>query len=65
MNIDLTTPSLLFPAILKEQRSAFLQVPSAILPSEKNFLLNPRHLDFSSVRIGQAEPFAFDPRLLR
>lgn len=52
-------------AWLKEKRSALLQVPSAIIPSEKNFLLNPRHPDFSLVRIGPAEPFAFDPRLLR
>jgi RES domain-containing protein len=49
----------------KEKRSALLQVPSAIIPSEKNFLLNPTHADFARVKIGPTEPFAFDPRLLR
>src|SRR5215831_17893307 len=29
-----------------EQRSAILAVPSAISPADRNFLLNPAHLDF-------------------
>lgn len=52
-------------AWLRENRSALLAVPSAILPSERNFLLNPAHPDFSQVRIGKPQAFAFDPRLLR
>jgi len=49
---------------LREQRSAILQVPSAIISLENNFLLNPLHPDFSRIKIGKPEPFAFDPRLL-
>lgn len=40
-----------------------LQVPSAVVPGEHNFLLNPRHPDISQLAIGQPEPFAFDERL--
>ncbi len=42
-----------------------LQVPSAILPAEHNFLLNPRHPDFRRLVIGKPAPFRFDPRLAR
>jgi RES domain-containing protein len=45
--------------------SAVLQVPSAILPAEHNFLLNPRHRDFPRLMIGKPSPFQFDPRLAR
>lgn len=45
--------------------SAVLQVPSAILPAEHNFLLNPRHRDFPKLVIGKSSPFRFDPRLAR
>jgi RES domain-containing protein len=43
--------------------SAVLQVPSAILPAEHNFLLNPHHPDFPRLLIGHGVPFRFDPRL--
>ena len=42
--------------------SVVLQVPSAILPAEHNFLLNPRHPDFRRLVIGKPSPFRFDPR---
>lgn len=45
--------------------SAVLQVPSAMVPSEHNFLLNPRHPDFSKLHIGSAVRFLFDPRLAK
>jgi RES domain-containing protein len=45
--------------------SAVLQVPSATLPTEYNFLLNPRHPDFPRLAIGKPSPFRFDARLAR
>lgn len=48
---------------LRRQRAAVLEVPSAIVPSENNFLLNPTHPDFRQIRIGRPRPFAFDPRM--
>ena len=45
--------------------SAVLKVPSALVPQESHYLLNPRHPAFSEVRIGQPERFAMDPHLIR
>lgn len=41
--------------------AAVLWLPSAILPAESNAILNPSHTQASII---DAEPFAFDPRLL-
>jgi RES domain-containing protein len=49
---------------VKEGRSAALALPSAIIPAERNFLLNPAHPDFRRIRIGKPAPFSFDPRML-
>jgi RES domain-containing protein len=49
---------------VRSQRSAVLEVPSVIVERESNYLLNPAHPDFSSIVIGEPEPFAFDVRLL-
>jgi RES domain-containing protein len=43
--------------------SCVLRVPSSLVPAESNYLLNPKHADFVKVRIGQATPFRYDPRL--
>ena len=43
--------------------SPVLEVPSVTVPAENNFLLNPRHRDFSRLRIGKPSSFRFDPRL--
>lgn len=46
-----------------EQTTAVLAVPSVLIPTELNYLLNPRHPDFRKIRVGRPEPFSFDPRL--
>ena len=51
-------------AWVKETRSAVLELPSVVIPSEANYLLNPAHPDFKRIAIGRPEPFSFDPRLL-
>jgi len=48
---------------LNDRRSAVLAVPSAIIPAEQIFLLNPQHPDFQSIRLLQVEDFVFDPRI--
>jgi len=45
------------------RETAVLAVPSAIIPHELNYLLNPRHPQFGRIRVGRPEPFAFDPRI--
>ncbi len=47
-----------------EKRSAVLAVPSVVIPSELNFVLNPEHPDFKRIRIASPIDFDFDPRLL-
>jgi RES domain-containing protein len=49
---------------LQRADKPLLEVPSAIIPEEKNYLLNPRHPKFEQIKIGSPEAFAFDPRLL-
>ncbi|MGI8957286.1 MAG: RES family NAD+ phosphorylase [Chthoniobacterales bacterium] len=46
----------------REKRSVVLAVPSAILPSERNFLLNPAHPKFRQLRRHKPVAFAFDDR---
>jgi len=46
-----------------EARSAVLNVPSAVVPAERVYLLNPRHPDFGAIAIEGPYPYAFDPRL--
>jgi len=40
-----------------------LDVPSAVIPEERNVLVNPRHPDASEVTVSRERPFTFDPRL--
>lgn len=50
----------------RERRSVVLRVPSVMIPSEWNYVVNPDHPDFeAAVRVGEVRPFAFDERLLR
>lgn len=46
-----------------ERRSPVLEVPSAVMPSVRNYLLNPEHSRFNQIEIGEPEPFEIDPRL--
>ena len=46
-------------------KSAVLRVPSVLVPSESNFLLNPRHPEYINLVIGEPLRFSFDPRLFR
>jgi RES domain-containing protein len=43
--------------------SAVLKVPSAVVPAEYNFLLNPAHPDFGRIHVESPQPFRFDERL--
>lgn len=50
---------------IREARSAVLRVPSVVIPSEFNFLVNPAHLEFGGIKIREPEPFELDSRLTR
>lgn len=47
---------------LLDARSLIMRVPSAIVPDEANFILNPLHVDFQQVVIRAIEPFPIDER---
>ncbi len=48
---------------VKDQNYALMKVPSAVVPGEFNFLINPQHADFSKIEIVKMESFSFDERL--
>ena len=48
---------------LRTRSSAVLAVPSAVIPIEANYLLNPAHKDFERVRVNPLQPFEFDYRM--
>ncbi len=48
---------------LAKGTSAVLEVPSAIIPQERNYLLNPAHPDFRRIRTGAPEFFRMTSRV--
>ncbi len=50
---------------VRQQASAVLEVPSTIIPEEKNYLINPLHPDFKKLKIEKAQSLSFDPRLIK
>lgn len=49
--------------VIKQQLYTGLKVPSASVPHECNYLLDPGHPDFHLIKIIRVEPYAFDERL--
>lgn len=50
---------------IQSKRSLALEIPSAIVPMEKNYLLNPLHSTFASIKVVQHGQFDVDKRLFR
>ena len=50
---------------LQKRETCVLSVPSAVVPAERNFLINPLHPDFAKISIGEPEFLETDVRLLR
>jgi len=48
---------------LEGASSAILRVPSAVVISEQNYIINPIHPDFEKLKISQPMPYQFDGRL--
>ncbi|HXG70185.1 MAG TPA: RES domain-containing protein [Gemmatimonadaceae bacterium] len=48
---------------LESSASAVLSVPSVLIPTERNYLLDPSHAQFRRCSAGSPEPFLFDRRL--
>ncbi len=50
---------------LNSLETLVLKVPSAVISSEFNYLLNPKHPDFHLVKIESVQPFQFNNRLFK
>jgi RES domain-containing protein len=48
---------------IKKAESAVLKAPSAIIPEEFNYLINPLHKDFDRIKYLRNDPFTFDSRI--
>jgi RES domain-containing protein len=49
---------------LARASSLVSRVPSALVPGELNYLINPGHPDFDRLQIGMPEELHLDPRIL-
>ena len=49
----------------RKRSAAVLAVPSAIVPPELNYLLNPLHADFKRIKIGKPSTLETDLRLVK
>ena len=48
----------------RARKTAILVVPSAIVPSENNVLINREHPNAARITFGKPAAFSYDPRLL-
>ena len=48
---------------LQARTSVVMRVPSAVIPMQFNYLLNPEHVDFKHIELLSPKPFDFDSRL--
>jgi RES domain-containing protein len=48
---------------LDDCESAVLRVPSVVVPTEQNYLINPLHPDARRITVVSKTRFSFDPRL--
>jgi len=46
-----------------EGKAAMLSVPSVVVPTERNYVLNTAHAGFQRIQIGEVHDFSFDPRM--
>lgn len=48
---------------IESERACVLKVPSAVVPGDFNYLINPDHAEFTQVEIVEVVDFHFDKRL--
>ena len=46
-----------------EGKAAVLSVPSVVVPTERNYVLNPAHAGLRRIQVGEERDFSFDPRM--
>ncbi|MCO5290902.1 MAG: RES family NAD+ phosphorylase [Chitinophagaceae bacterium] len=48
---------------LQQKNHLLLKIPSAVIPEENNFLINPDHPDYKKIKIKTSRPYGLDTRL--
>jgi len=48
---------------IREKGYNILRVPSAVVPGDFNYLINPHHTESKEIKIINSRPFPFDERL--
>lgn len=48
---------------ISEKKSCVLKIPSAVVPGDFNYLINPHHPDFLAIKLVDQADFPFDRRL--
>jgi len=51
-------------SFLERNENLLLKVPSALVPDEFNYIMNPLHSNAALVRVVNSSPFVFDDRLM-
>jgi RES domain-containing protein len=64
-NPFIKTTQLIGDDFIKSNKFLIVQVPSATVAGDYNYLVNPRHPDFKTVRIKSVDAFEFDSRLFK
>ncbi|MCB2206718.1 MAG: RES family NAD+ phosphorylase [Bacteroidetes bacterium] len=50
-------------AFIKAGIHVVMKAPSAVVPGDSNYLINPDHPDAKMIQIAKVEPFTFDQRM--
>lgn len=49
---------------IESERSAVLEVPTAVIPNGSNYIINPEHPDSKRIQYGRVEDLILDSRLI-
>lgn len=52
-------------SFIRKAEHLILKVPAASVQGDFNYLINPRHPDFSKIKLKSIDPFVFDVRLFK
>lgn len=61
---DMKLTQFIGDGFLQSGSGVIMEVPSAVVPEESNFLINPWHPDFEKIRVEGSVSYDLDKRLL-
>ena len=60
---DFEYSQLMGDQFLQQKNHLLLKIPSAVIPEENNYLINPDHPDYKKIKIRTSKPYGLDRRL--